>query len=94
MPTIAIWTWADPSGPPHIHIEEDISSQIDGYKYIFSVSQVYIPGSITVLYNGVTYTKENDFVESGPSEFTFSSGDPFPPELDCPLVAIYRRIPN
>ena len=93
MPTIAIMTYSDPSGPPHIHVEEDISNQIDGYAYVFNTGQIYIPGSLTVVYNGTTYSKDNDFMETGSTEFAFLSGDPFPPEVGSSLVAIYRRFP-
>lgn len=95
MPTISLIT---PGGvTDHIHVEEDLTSQIDGYKLTFYTSQEYIPGSLRVASNGVYYTKDNDFIESGPNSFTFLTGlpdDPFPPELDCPLFAIYRRRPT
>ena len=93
MPTISIMTWSDPSGPPHTHVEEDISSQVDGYSMSYNTGQVYISGSLTVIYNGVTYFKGNDFTETGTTEFTFISGDTFPPELGSSLVVIYRRTP-
>jgi hypothetical protein len=95
MPTISLIT---PGGvTDHIHVEEDLTSQVDGYKTTFYTSQVYIPGSLRVTCNGVYYTKDNDFSESGPQSFTFFTGlpdDPFPPELDCPLTVIYRRRPT
>jgi hypothetical protein len=93
MPTISIMTYTDPSGPPHMHVAEDLTSQIDGYRFAFNVSQVYIPNSLEVVYNGVVYTKENDYSETGATEFTFVSDDPFPPEVGCPLVVSYRRLP-
>ena len=81
----------------HIHVEEDLTSQIDGYNLVFTTSQIYIPGSIKAVYNGVYYTKDNDFDETGPKEITFKSGledDPFPPEVGFPLYVIYRRTPT
>lgn len=80
----------------HVHVEEDLTDQVDGYKLTFYTSQVYIPGSLRVVSNGVYYSPINDFIESGPNSFTFLTGlsdDPFPPELDCPLYVIYRRTP-
>lgn len=81
----------------HIHVEEDLTDQIDGYKLTFYTSQVYIPGSLRVVSNGVYYSVGNDFSESGPKSFTFFTGlqdDPFPPGLNCPLYVIYRRTPT
>ena len=93
MPTISIMTYNDPSGPPHMHVEEDLTSQIDGYRFAFNVTQTYISNSLEVIYNGVVYTKDNDYLETGLTEFTFVNGDPFPPEIGCPLVVAYRRLP-
>jgi hypothetical protein len=77
----------------HLHVEEDITSQVDGYKLVFTTSQEYISESLKVIYSGVFYTKDNDFFETGTKEFTFINDEPFPPELDCPLYIIYRRRP-
>lgn len=77
----------------HLHVEEDLSNVIDGYSLVFEVSQEYIPNSLIVIYSGVTYTKNNDFFETGPKEFTFINDDPFPPEIGCPLFVSYRRRP-
>lgn len=77
----------------HLHVEEDITSQIDGYKFVFTTSQTYISNSLVVIYSGVTYTKDNDFFETGAQEFTFINDDPFPPQPDCPLFISYRRKP-
>jgi len=79
--------------PDHLHVEEDITDQIDGYKLIFNTTQEYIPDSLIVIYNGVSYTKNNDFFETGALEFTFIDDDPFPPEVGCPLFITYRRTP-
>jgi hypothetical protein len=74
-------------------VTEDLTSQIDGYLLAFNVSQEYIPSSLEVIYNGVLYTKDNDYSETGLTEFTFVDDDPFPPEVGCPLVVSYRRLP-
>ena len=78
----------------HLHVEEDLSSEVDGYKLIFNTNQIYIPGSLIVLYSGATYTVNNDFYETGPKEITFVNEDPFPPEVGCPLILKYRRSPT
>jgi len=95
MPTISLITTGGVGD--HIHVEEDLTSQIDGYKLTFTTSQEYIPGSLRVAYCGVYYTKDNDFYETdgygvaSTTQFTFMNDDPFPPQLDCPLFVIYRR---
>ena len=76
----------------HVHIEEDLTSQSDGSKLVFKTSFSYEPGSLLVVYNGVTYTKDNDFTETDQDEFTLVSDDPFPPESTCPLVVTYRKL--
>jgi hypothetical protein len=78
----------------HLHVEEDLTTQIDGYKIVFNTSQEYIPGSLIVIYSGVSYTKDNDFYETGATEFTFINDEPFPPEVGCPLFVTYRRSPT
>jgi hypothetical protein len=75
----------------HLHVEEDISSQIDGVKLAFTTGQTYLPNSLTVIYNGVTYFRGNDFEETSTSSFSFFNGDAFPPEIGGSLVAVYRR---
>lgn len=80
--------------PDHLHVTEDLSDQVDGYKLIFNTTQTYIPDSLIVVYSGVSYTKNNDFFETGPKEFTLINDDPFPPEKGCPLVITYRREPT
>ena len=96
MPTICLITACGIG--EHIHVEEDITNQIDGYSLTFSTSQNYEPGSLRVIYSGVYYTKDNDFYELdeynslSTIKFTFFNDDPFPPQIGCPLVAIYRRL--
>lgn len=96
MPTIALITTGGVG--EHIHVEEDLTSQVDGYKLTFTTSQSYIPGSLRVVYCGVYYTKDNDFYEKdaygvdSTDQFTLVNDDPFPPQLDCPLFVIYRRL--
>ena len=91
MATISLFTTG--SGIyDHKHIYEDLTSQIDGYSFIFNTSFPYLSGTLTAIYNGVVYTKDNDFAETGPQQFTFFSGDPFPPELGSPLFVEYRMV--
>jgi hypothetical protein len=80
--------------PDHLHVEEDLSDQADGYRLVFNTNQIYIPDSIIVIYSGVSYTKDNDFFETGPQEFTLINDDPFPPEAGRPLFITYRRRPT
>ena len=89
MATISLSTTSD-----HKHIQEDLTSQIDGYNCIFNTSFQYIPDSLIVIYNGVTYTKNNDFLETDLQQFTLLAGDPFPPEVGSPLFVEYRIIPS
>jgi hypothetical protein len=70
-------------------------SQVDGARLTFTTNSVYQPGSLVAIYNGVTYTPENDFTETGPQEFTFpfdgyGINDLFPPKVGCPLYVTYR----
>jgi len=96
MPTIALIT-AGGVGE-HIHVEEDLTSQIDGSRLTFTTSQEYESGSLRVIYSGVYYTKDNDFYETdaygaaSTTQFTLFNDDPFPPELGCPLFVVYRRL--
>jgi len=96
MPTIALIT-AGGVGE-HIHVEEDLTSQSDGYRLTFTTSQEYIAGSLSIIYSGVYYTKDNDFYEvdeygaASTTKFTLFNDDPFPPQPDAPLFAVYRRL--
>ena len=89
MATIELYSSGGVDG--HLHVEEDLTSQIDGYGFIFTTSQEYIPGSLIVIYAGVSYTKDNDFSELPPNQFSLVNGPPFPPKLNFPLVVTYRR---
>lgn len=78
----------------HSHVQEDLSSQVNGTRLVFETSQEYEPGSLVVYYSAAVYTKDNDFSETGPQEFTFpfdgyGSNDLFPPKV-CPLFVTYR----
>lgn len=82
----------------HFHVEEDISNQIDGYKVIFTTNEEYVPGSLVVIYNGVSYHPgtDNDFLETGTQEFTlpfdgYGINDLFPPKIGCSLHIHYRK---
>jgi hypothetical protein len=85
----------------HVHVEEDLSDQIDGTKMTFQVSQDFISKSLTVFYRGVAYTLDNDFTETDENNvasvrkftFIYDDGEPFPPEVGSPMVAHYRRKP-
>lgn len=79
----------------HVHANEDLTPQVDGSKLTFTTSQEYESGSLVVTYSGVTYTKDNDFTETGPQSFTFpfdgyGQNDLFPPKVGCPLYVTYR----
>ena len=84
----------------HVHVEEDLTSQADGSKLTFETSQTFIEHSLIVIYNGVSYTRGNDFEEEDESgnpstkKFTLVNDDPFPPDPSCPLYVTYRRTPN
>lgn len=74
----------------HNHRYDDITAQVDGIKLNFFTVLPYTPGTLIVLYNGVVYTKNNDFSETGAQEFTLFGSDPFPPEVGYPLIATYE----
>ena len=79
----------------HAHAEEDLSSQVDGARLVFTTTEEYQPGSLVAIYNGVSYTPDNDFTETGPKEFTFpfdgyGQNDLFPPKAGSPLYITYR----
>lgn len=79
----------------HIHANDDLTSQVDGYRLTFTTSQEYEPGSLVVIYSGVTYETDHDFTETGPQSFTlpfdgYGRNDLFPPKVGCPLHAAYR----
>lgn len=80
----------------HMHVNEDLTSQIDGYKLAFVTSQPFIPNTLIVIYSGVTYTKDNDFEVTGPQEFTFFLDTYpqrlFPPKPNRPLFVTYQRV--
>lgn len=80
----------------HRHINEDLTSQIDGYRFAFTTSQPFIPNTLVVVYSGITYTKDNDFAVTGPQEFTFFPNPDlqqlFPPKPDRPLFVTYQMV--
>ena len=92
MATISLFTSGATGLYDHEHITEDITSQIDGITLVFTTSQPYRAESLTVIYDGVVYTRDNDFTETDTNEFTFVNDDPFPPEIGCPLVVEYIAI--
>lgn len=57
----------------HIHVKEDLSSQIDGYRTVFTTTFEYKPHTLIVFLDGVAMRDgySNDFVESGFKEFTW-----------------------
>jgi hypothetical protein len=79
----------------HNHAQEDLSPQVDGSRLAFTTTEEYESGSLLVIYNGVTYTPNNDFTETGPKEFTFpfdgyGHNDLFPPKVGSPLYITYK----
>ncbi len=80
----------------HLHVQEDLSSQVDGYRTTFTTAENYMSGSLLAIYNGVTYTKDNDFSETDTNKFSFpfdgyGVNDCFPPKIGKPLYVTYRK---
>ena len=92
MAIISLFTSGATGLYDHEHKQEDLTSQIDGIKLLFKTSSPYVSGSLNVIYNGITYTKDNDFTETDTDEFTFVNDEPFPPEIGFPLVVEYIAI--
>lgn len=83
----------------HIHENEDLSSQIDGYNSVFTTSFEYKPGSLIVRVDGLTFRsgEDDDFTETGAKEFTWNDS-PVPGEGpgDCEatmFVSYLRKVP-
>lgn len=74
----------------HIHEYEDITTQADGYNLIFTTTYNYAPSTLKLVYNGVIYTKDNGFSETGAKEITLENCPPFPPTA-CYLAVYYIR---
>ena len=53
---------------------EDLSSQLNGSRTVFTISQSYQAGSISLFYNGIKQT--GTFTESGAAEITVSFDAP------------------
>lgn len=57
----------------HVHVKEDITSQVDGYNTVFTTTFEYKPNTLIVFLDGVAMRPgtDDDFVESGTKEFTW-----------------------
>ena len=53
---------------------EDLSSQINGSRTVFTLSQSYQAGTISLFYNGIKQT--GTFTESGSAEITITFAAP------------------
>lgn len=53
---------------------EDLSSQLNGSRTVFAISQTYQTGSISLYYNGIKQT--GTFTESGASQITITFDAP------------------
>lgn len=75
----------------HQSVYENLAEQIDGYNFVFNTSSPYLSGSLIVFYSGAVYIKDDDFIETGEKQFTFLTGDPFPPEINSSLYVSYKK---
>jgi hypothetical protein len=57
----------------HLHVKDDLSSQVNGVRTVFTTSLEYKSGTLIVFLDGVAMRSgsDNDFVESGDQEFTW-----------------------
>lgn len=53
---------------------EDLSSQLNGSRTVFTISQSYQAGTISLFYNGIKQT--GTFTESGTAEITITFAAP------------------
>jgi len=70
-----------------VGIAETLSGTLDGSNRTFYTSSDYEGGSITVFYNGQALHSPYDFIESGPSEITFTEIAPY---VGDKLKALYE----
>jgi len=80
-------------------VKEDLSSQIDGYQTIFTTTFEYKTNTLMVFLDGVAMRvgTDNDFVESGPKEFTWVNDATGPPGSGVggctdSMFAYYERV--
>jgi len=80
-------------------VKEDLSTQIDGYRTVFTTTFEYKTGTLIVFLDGVAMRDGyyNDFVESGPQEFTWVNDEVGPPGSGVggcteSMFAYYERV--
>jgi hypothetical protein len=83
----------------HLHVKEDLSSQVDGYSTVFDTTFAYKPGTLIVFLDGVAMRTgaDNDFVESGAQQFTWVNDAIGPPGSGAgacatSMFAYYERV--
>lgn len=83
----------------HLHVKEELTAQVDGYRTVFSTTFEYKPGTLIVFLDGVAMRTgaDNDFVESGSQQFTWVNDAVGPPGSgpgDCSstMFAYYERV--
>ena len=60
-----------------VGIAETLSGALDNSNRIFYTPNNYMPGSITVMWNGQSLHSPYDFIESGSNEITFTEITPY-----------------
>lgn len=83
----------------HLHVKEDISTQVDGYRTVFTTVFEYKPRTLIVFLGGQAMLNgiDNDFVESGPQEFTWVNDVIGPPgsgpgNCSATMFVYYERV--
>jgi len=83
----------------HLHVKDDLSGQVDGYSTVFTTTFEYKFGSLIVFLGGQAMLNgaDNDFVESGPQEFTWVNDLIGPPgsgvgSCETTMFAYYERV--
>lgn len=75
----------------HAHWKEELTDQIDNVKLTFETSFPFIPGTLIVHYNGLLFTRDQDYVEeSDDKSFTIMHSDVVanPPAVDCDKIFV------
>lgn len=81
----------------HVHVKEDLTSQVDGYNTVFVTTFEYKPGTLIVFFDGLAMRSgtADDFVESGPKQFTWVNGvvpGSGPGQCEDSMFAYYERV--
>lgn len=83
----------------HLHVKEDISAQVDGYRTVFTTTFEFKTGTLIVFLGGQAMLNgiDNDFVESGSQEFTWVNDLIGPPgsgpgSCGTTMFAYYERV--